>query len=115
MYVDPKATGGTNGNNSNQNTGKNPGLKKRGNRHAMRRIVFGIGRQARYNAANPKAFLEWIDGGLVSHRKEAVELVGEDSVVGKILERLQAVASTATAQRLAGEIDQVMGDFERGA
>lgn len=79
---------------------------------ARRRIVFGIASQARHKSGRPKAFLEWIDGGLVSHRAHCREVFGNESLVDEFLAALKAVAETANAEQLAAKVDEVVTQKE---
>ena len=49
--------------------------------YKLRRVVYGMCRQARDKAKRHRAFGEWIGGGLVSHRDEAKRLFGDDAIV----------------------------------
>ena len=82
--------------------------------HLIRRVVFGMGDHARSKAGNPRAFVEWIDGGLVSHRTRARDLLGDDEIVSRFLEELKQVAQRATAGELVAAVDEVCAAFEMG-
>ena len=79
---------------------------------ARRRIVFGIASQARHKADKPKAFLDWIDGGLVSYRSHCREVFGNEALVDEMLAALKAVADTATAEQLASKVNEVVTQKE---
>lgn len=82
---------------------------------ARRRIVFGIASQARHKAGKPKAFLDWIDGGLVSHRTECRAVFANEDLVDEMLAALKDVANTATAEQLAAKVNEVVTKMESEA
>lgn len=84
------------------------------NLHSLRRVVFGLGDHARKKSENSRAFVEWIDGGLKSHRATAAALLGSDEVVVRFLEGLAEVAQRATASELVAAVDEVCTAFEMG-
>lgn len=75
---------------------------------ARRRIVFGIASQARHKAEKPKAFIEWIDGGLVSYRGHCRDVFGDEGLVDDMLAILKAIAETASADNLAEMVNQAV-------
>lgn len=79
---------------------------------ARRRIVFGIASQARHKASKPKAFLEWIDGGLVSYRSHCNEVFGDEVIVDDMLSLLKGIANTTTADNLAEKVNEVVTQKE---
>lgn len=70
-----------------------------------RRVAFAVAAQARHKAKKPNAFIEWVDGGLVSHRQSAIEAFGEDSSVDEWLTELRHIAETASATNLDSAVN----------
>jgi HK97 family phage portal protein len=70
-----------------------------------RRVAFAVAAQARHKAKKPNAFIEWVDGGLVSHRQSAIEAYGEDSSVDGWLTELRNIAETASATSLDSAVN----------
>lgn len=81
-------------------------------RHAKRRVIFNLGSQARQKSGKPKAFVEWIDGGLASHRQLSRELLGDEELVERVLKGLQEVAARASGAELPGAVDDLVTKFE---
>ena len=73
---------------------------------ATRRIVYGICSQARHKSQKPAAFIEWIDGGLVSHRSHCREVFGNEALIDGMLAELKTIATTATAETLMSVVDE---------
>ena len=69
----------------------------------FRRLIFAIGAQARHKAQKPKAFLEWIDGGLMSHRTAE-----NTAIVDEMVELLKHVAETNSESELAKSVDKLL-------
>jgi HK97 family phage portal protein len=82
--------------------------------HSLRRVVFGLGDHARKKSTNPRAFVEWIDGGIPSHRSAAADLLGDDTIVERFLVSLREVAQRATAAELVSAVEKVCTEFETG-
>lgn len=117
QYVDIVAANGAGkgsvDNGQNQTTGDNPGTAKE--KHALRRVVFNLGARARHKAKNPRAFVEWIDGGLVAHRDEARELLGNDAAVAKVLEELRGLVESVGNDGLFAAVDAAVTRYETEA
>ena len=132
-FVDVKAANGAGGmkpggvgdSGQNQNTGDSPATTpadagnvsdspQSGRSIELDRVVFNVASRARHKAKNSRAFLEWLDGNLASHRTEAIQQVGEDSIIDAIVTDLQQVASTATADQLPVHVDALMSLYESG-
>lgn len=77
-----------------------------------RRIVFDVASQARNKAQKPGAFLQWVDGGLISHRERCRRAGIGESLVGDMVARLKEIAATATAAVLMERVDQEMTMWE---
>jgi hypothetical protein len=84
-------------------------------RHARRRVIFSLGAQARHKARNPRAWEQWLDGNLVSHRADATELLGDDTLVDEVLLRLKPTVETVGVKDLPAAVDRLITDFERAA
>jgi HK97 family phage portal protein len=84
--------------------------------HAERRIRFGIGSRARHKAGKGhRAFLEWLDGNLVSHRTEAQQIGATESIVDDACRALRALVETVTVNELPAAVDRAMTEFESAA
>jgi len=101
--------GGTNENGNGTNTGT-----RSADQEAFKRIVYGVGRNARYKAKKPNSFVEWVDGGMVSHfeeaRKDAPEAV---ATIEAILVEMRKVLETTGGDALPGVVDGIMARFEK--
>ena len=117
------ASGGGKGlDGGNQNTGETIATNGDGNRgpqdaagqsrHALHRVVYNISARARKKAENPRAFLEWLDGNLVAFRAEALNDVGSDEVVDKLVAVLKGIAETTGEKELRATVDAAMTQFE---
>lgn len=70
-----------------------------------RRVVYAIAARARAKAASsPKAFLDWVDGGLVSYRGTEAA----NTVVDEMVAELRSIAQTATAETLVDVVGERM-------
>lgn len=78
----------------------------------QRRVVFRMTDQARHKATDHRKFLEWLDGGLVSHRDTATKLLGDDELVTSFLTVIR-VAEESPVASLAGRVDELATEFER--
>lgn len=120
QYVDIVAANGAGkgsvDNGQNQTTGDNPGgdaaTGDEAKRHLTRRVVFNLGARARHKARNAAAFVEWIDGGLQSHRTEAREMLGDDSRVVDILGELRALIERVGSEGLYDAVDAAVSKHE---
>lgn len=97
---------------ADQTGGNVPARSKPADEIARRRIVFGIAQQARHKAATPSAFIDWIDGGLVTYRNQCKQAFGNDALVDEILMALKALAETTTKERLSAAVDETMTQKE---
>lgn len=79
---------------------------------ARRRIIFGIASQARHKSTMPAAFIDWIDGGLMTYRKNCRDVFGNEDLVDEMLMALKAAAATATKDELANMIDEIVTQRE---
>jgi len=86
--------------------------------HRRRRWTYNLGARARHKSRNAKAYLEWVDGGLASHRQELAELLPEADaaeILRPILAALRTAAETHTAADLAAAVDDLMTFYEINA
>ncbi len=81
----------------------------------VRQVLYEVTLQARHKAQKPKAFIEWIDGNLVSHRKSALDLLGSDSVIDKWRGELRNIAEQATNDGLRDSIEAWATNLEAAA
>lgn len=70
-----------------------------------RRVAYAVAAQSRHKAKKPNAFLEWVDGGLVSHREAAREAFGDETIVNEWLTQLRCLAETTPASGLESAVD----------
>ena len=82
---------------------------------ARRRVIFGIGSHARHKARKPAAFIEWIDGGLVSHREHCREQIGNEEIVDEMVAILKTVAETTPEADLMCRVEAVISEKELAA
>lgn len=89
---------------------------KGGENHARSRVVYNLGGRARHKAKNPRAFVQWVDGGLAAHRAEAVELLGEPggAVVDAALAELRGLVERVSAADLVAAVDAAATRWELG-
>lgn len=81
----------------------------------MRRVLFSMTARARHKAKNARAFIEWIDGDLKSHRQEAIELLGPEAdkrLVDPLLAELRKLAESKTETELPAAVDELTARFE---
>lgn len=101
--------GGTNENGNGTNTGT-----RSEEQEAIKRVIYGVGRNARHKAKKPNSFIEWVDGGLVTHveeaRKDAPEAV---AIIERILVELRSIVDKATAESLPEVVNTVIAQFEK--
>jgi HK97 family phage portal protein len=114
-YVNPSTTPGElpeNGEKPAKNEEKP--APKREIDHNLARVVFKAGDHARYKANKPTAFIEWVDGGLTTHKEEARKLLGaETTVIDAMLLDLKRLAATKDAAALPLAVDELMQTYER--
>ena len=80
--------------------------------HAKRRLVFTLGDHARKKAANPKAFLEFVDSGLSAHRSRADTINDGKGILEQALTTLRTIAETKSANDLQAAVDTAMTELE---
>lgn len=79
------------------------------------RAAFAIAARARHKAANPRAFVEWIDTDLAALREEFRGLLGpaEPEVFGPPLADLKRIAETVGESDLPAVVDAAMTRYEQ--
>lgn len=80
--------------------------------NARRRVVYELTARARHKAKNPRAFIEWIDGGLVYHRKQYQQLVGDDACLDDVLLNLRTLAEVNNNETLCEAVNEWATEYE---
>ena len=83
-----------------------------GPRNDTRRVIYSATNRARHKAKNPPAFCEWVDGDLVSHRRQANELDLSPDILNGLCEALRSVTDSTTAEDLPAAVDKICKDIE---
>lgn len=79
---------------------------------AIRRIVFNLADHARKKSANPKAFIEFVDGNLAFHRTRAESIDGADEWINRAAAMLKTVVESRSAAELENAVDAAMFELE---
>lgn len=102
--------------------GSDGGANKGGSSHVKgnpdpgkRRMIYRLTDHARTKAKNYKAFLEWIDGDLLTHREEAATANLSPEFIPAFVERMKRIAEVAHAGSLAGEVNNLCLELEGDA
>ena len=81
--------------------------------HNIARVIYHIGSNARHKAQRPAAFIEWIDGNLVTHRSECRAIGVSESVIDPMVSGLKQLAATCDHATLPVMVDKFMSQHER--
>ena len=85
----------------------------------FRKVVYLVGQRARHKAKNPRAFDQWVTGGMNDLRDEARKAGASDTestdLFADIVTRLDRIAQTTTEAKLADAVDTAMAELERNA
>lgn len=99
-------------NGQNQNTSEQKSKKEDAQMsHEFRRAVFSLCSHARVKSAKPAAYIEWIDGGAVTHREEFAR-IGHAETFDRIMAGFRKLADTTTAAELSAAVAAASGREE---
>lgn len=94
-------------------TNDNPMNKPKARDVNIARMVFRVASNARHKAKNSRSFIEWIDGGWVSHKAECREVGVDISIIESMLADYRNLSSYATQDELLSEVNKLSLIHER--
>ncbi len=88
--------------------------------HDVQRVLFNLGQRARHKAKNPRAFCEWVDGGLAYHRKEFRQVFGEcpdveSMMFDAVINEFNGLLDNTQPEDLPGVVDETIRKHEAKA